>query len=162
MHGGEHGAEGREVAARAQLQEFEYQIGACARGALCNRLRRAAAGVAQRAKAVGFGGESVGKARLAQLEEHGATLALRAVAAVDAAAADGLGVRDAELREIHPEVRRVLARLRRSTRMPMNARSNLLRQETLACSRSATRMRRTREGAAAVTVALRCWSLTER
>ena len=44
-----------------------------------------------------------------------------------------------------PEVRRVFARLRRSTRMPMKARSNLLRQAAEACSRSATLMRTMRE-----------------
>src|SRR5256885_370258 len=50
----------------------------------------------------------------------------------------------------YPEVRRVFARLRRSTRMPRKARSNLARQLIVACSRSATRMRMMRELVAAV------------
>jgi hypothetical protein len=63
---------------------------------------------------------------------------------------------------LQAEVRRVLARFRRSTRMPMKARSNLLRQATVACSRSAMRTRTMRESLAALTVAPRSCPLAER
>src|SRR5205814_9526974 len=93
------------------------------------------------------------------LDEHRPPATQGAVALVDAAAPHRLVGAQAEgsgERGVHqPEVRRVLARFSRSTRMPMNARSNLLRHERLACSRSASRMRRTREGTAALTVAPR-------
>src|SRR5581483_1022740 len=126
------------------------------------RLRRRATGAAQRAQAIGLGSKGIGEARFVQLEEHCTTVALPAVAAMDAPAADRRGVRNAEPGEVHPEVSRVFARFSRSSRMAMKARSNLLRHETLACSRSATRMRSRRDAAAAVTVALRCGSLAER
>src|SRR5262245_4458992 len=62
----------------------------------------------------------------------------------------------------HPDVSRVLARFRRSTRMPMKERSNLLRQSADALSRSATPMRTMRESLAAVTEAPRSWLESER
>src|SRR2546425_601949 len=130
-----------------------------------DRLGRGAARGTQRAEAIGLGGEGIGEARIVRLEEHGAACKRGAVAAVDTAAADRLGISDAQVPQQcgdQPEVRRVFAKLRRSTRMPMKARSNLLRQETLACSRSATRTRSRRDSAPAVTVAPRCWPLSER
>src|SRR5205814_1801120 len=106
--------------------------------------------------------KGIGKSRFVRFQEHRPAIEGGAITAVDAAAADGLGVSDPEVFENQPEVRRVLARFRRSTRMPMKARSNLLRQETLACSRSATRICRMRESAPAATVAPRVWPLSER
>src|SRR4051812_12865240 len=162
MQAGEHAAKGGEIAARRELKKFHQQIGARGTRAVPQGFRRRAAGAAQRGEPVGFGGKSGGKACLVHLDEYQAALERRAIAPMDAAAADRLGVGDAEVFEDQPEVSRVLARFRRSTRMPMKARSNLLRHETLACSRSATRMRRMRESAPAATVAPRVWPLSER
>jgi len=165
MNRGEHPPERGEVAARLELEEFHQQVCDAAGGAMRNRLGRGAACCAQRGEAVGLGGEGIGEAGIVHLEEHCAPGEHAAVAAVDAAAADRPGISDAQVSRQcadQPEVRRVFARLRRSTRMPMKARSNLLRQETLACSRSATRTRSRRDPAPAVTVAPRCWPLSER
>ena len=162
VHGSEHAAERREVAAAAEREEFHEQECAVSRGAMREGLGRSAAGGAEGGEAVGFRGEGLCEAGIVQLEEHRPAGAQGAVAAMDAAAAHRLRASDAELAELHPEVRRVFARLSRSTRMPMKARSNLLRQETLACSRSATRTRRMRDSAPAVTVAPRWWPLNDR
>src|SRR5436309_1267169 len=125
-----------------------------------DRLRRAASGITQRGETIGLGGKGVGESDIVHLEKNASPFEAGAEAAVDAAAAHRPHVGDAEM--LQPDVRRVLARFRRSTRMPMKARSNLLRQETLACSRSATRICRMRESAPAATVAPRVWPLSER
>src|SRR5258706_3505786 len=162
MQRSEHGPERGEIAAAAELEKLHQPESACIGPAVRNRLWRRAARGTQRRQAVGFGGEGVGEACFVQLEEHRLAAAQGAVAAMDAAPAYRLRGGDAPRRENYPPVRRGVARVRRSTRMPMKARSNLLRQEMLACSRSATRMRRMRDSAPAATVAPRCWPVSER
>src|SRR4051812_23716809 len=118
------------------------------------RFGRRASSRAKRGEAVRFRGEGIGEARIVDLQEYGSAGKRRAITAMNAAAAHRLGIDDAQMFQdcVQPEVRRVFARFRRSTRMPMKARSNLLRHEMLACSRSATRMRSTRDSAPAATV----------
>src|SRR4051812_39523474 len=123
MQAGEHAAKGREIAARPEIEKFHQQIGARGTRAVPQGFGRRAAGAAQRGESIGFGGKSVGKAHFVHLDEYQPALERGAIAAVDAAAADRLGVGDAEVFEYQPEVSRVLARFRRSTRMPMKARS---------------------------------------
>jgi len=142
----EHAPQRGEIASRAKLQPLHQQVCLTAVDPVLDRLRRRTASASKRGKAIRLGGKGVRHGRVVDLEETFGD----PIAAVDAAAADRLAIL-----ELQPEVRRVLARLRRSTRMPMKARSNLLRQEMLACSSAPTRMRRMRESALAVTVAPR-------
>ena len=166
MDGAQHRAQGGEVAARAEVEPLHQQIGLAAGQAVRDGLGCAGTGGTQRPQSIGLGGEGVRKVAIIELQEYRASIAQRAIALVDATAAHGLLAAQAERGAHgvlhHPDVRRVLARLRRSTRMPMKARSNLLRQAMLACSRSATRMRRMRDGPAAVTVAPRSGLAAER
>src|SRR5688572_25121953 len=149
----EHASKGGEVDAALEVEEFHQQVGAPRGDAVRARLGGAVARRAQAGEAVGFGREGVLEGGGVALQEQGLALDPDAVALVDAAAGDPGGGLDTELALevfVHPEVSLVLARLRRSTSMPMNARSNLLRQSAEARSRSATPMRTMREGLLAV------------
>src|SRR3989442_3813176 len=95
-----------------------------------DRLGRGAARGTQRAEAIGLGGEGIGEARIVRLEEHGAACKRGAVAAVDTAAADRLGISDAQVpqqRGDQPELRRAFATLKRASRKPLKAVSALSR-----------------------------------
>ena len=130
----EHAAQRGEVAAALQVELLEQDEGLAVADAAIEHLRDADVR-AQGLEPVRFGGERVGARRRAFLQKP-----LHA----------------------QPDVRRVFARLRRSTRMPMKARSKLLRQATVAFSRSAMRMRTTCESFAVLTVAPRSRRSSER
>src|SRR5258708_15626850 len=104
MHPGQHAARRGEVAARPEIEKLDEQVGALVARAMRQRFGGSAARRAQRREAVGLGGKSVGKLRFVQLHEYRAAVECGAVAAVDAAAADWLGVSDGEMFGGQPEV----------------------------------------------------------
>src|SRR5690242_20025808 len=88
VQGGEHASQRGVVAARLELQEVQEQIRLGAGGPMSEWLGNGAAVRPQGSEAVGLGSEGGGESSLVHLQENATPLEGRAVAAVDATAAD--------------------------------------------------------------------------